>query len=152
MEIIFKKLTQTTQSGFSYFEFKIRLIRLGLSFQKTKIPYFKLTTNWFSFRNHNHYTKEPTVGGRHRKAVSNLHLCLTDSSWIHLILLIKLIPYKIGKNTNEERILVKRGRKSLSVLYFLCSIVQTFVTVVERANQIGRSYAPFANKLKRLKA
>ena len=34
--------------SFSYFEFDIRLIRLGLSFQKTKIPVFELTTYWFS--------------------------------------------------------------------------------------------------------
>ena len=40
---------------------------------------------------------EPTVSLRHRKAFSNLQLCMTDSSWIHLILLIKLIQYKIGK-------------------------------------------------------
>ena len=32
------------QLGFSYFEFKIRLIRLGLSFQKQKNPVFELTT------------------------------------------------------------------------------------------------------------
>ena len=34
------------------------------------------------------------MSGRHRKAFSNLQSCLTDSSWIHLILLIKLIQYK----------------------------------------------------------
>ena len=53
---------------------------------------------------------------------------------------------------HDERMSVKRGRKSLPVLYPLCSIVQTLVTVVERTNQIGRSHAPFKNKLKRLKA
>ena len=48
---------------------------------------------------HNHYIKEPTVSGRHRKAFCNIQSCLTDSSWIHLILLIKLIQYKKRKNT-----------------------------------------------------
>ena len=40
--------------GFSHFQFKIRLIRLGLSFQKTKIPVFELKTYWFTARSHNH--------------------------------------------------------------------------------------------------
>ena len=73
---------------FSYFEFKIRLIRLSLSFQKHKFP----------VRSHNHYNKEPTVSGRHMKAFSSLQLCLTDFCWIQLILLIKLIQYKKKKN------------------------------------------------------
>ena len=79
---------------FFYFEFKIRLIKLGLFFQKTKIPVFELTAYWFPVRNHNHYTKEPTV----------YQSFLTDFSWIHLILLIKLIQYEIG----ETRLFYKR--------------------------------------------
>ena len=66
------------QMSFSYFEFKIRLIRPRLSFQKPpKIHVFERTTYWFSVRSHNHYIKEPTVSGRHRKAFSNLQSCLT---------------------------------------------------------------------------
>ena len=44
-----------------------------------------------------YYTEEPTVSRRRGKVFSNLQSRLTDSSWIHLILLIKLIQYKIGK-------------------------------------------------------
>ena len=33
------------QLGFSYFEFKARLIRLDFSLQNTKIPVFELTTD-----------------------------------------------------------------------------------------------------------
>ena len=36
--------------GFFYFDFKIRLIRLGLSFQKTKISVFEFATYWFTAR------------------------------------------------------------------------------------------------------
>ena len=32
----------------------------------------------------------------------NLRSCLTDSSWIYVILLIKLMQYKIGKNASEN--------------------------------------------------
>ena len=39
-----------------------------------------------------------------RKTFSNLQSCLTDSSWIHLILLIQLIQYKIGKIYISTRI------------------------------------------------
>ena len=47
---------------------------------------------------HNYYTTEPTASGRHRKAFINLQLCLTESSWVHLILLVHLISNrKIGK-------------------------------------------------------
>ena len=42
-------------------------------------------------------SKEPNVSGRHRKAFSSLQWCLTDSSWIHMFLLIELFQYKIGK-------------------------------------------------------
>ena len=83
--------------GFSYFEFKIKLIRLDLSFQKQKFPVFEFITDLILVRSHTHCIKEPTVSGRHRKALSNLQSYLTDSSWIHLILLIKLIQYKTGK-------------------------------------------------------
>ena len=48
----------------SNFVFKVRLIPLGFSFQKQKIPVIELTTWRLSVRSHNHYTKEPTVSGR----------------------------------------------------------------------------------------
>ena len=41
--------------------FKIRLIRLGFSFQKLNFPVFELTTYWFPVRSHKHYTTESTV-------------------------------------------------------------------------------------------
>ena len=75
---------------FSDFVFKIRLIRLGFSFQKTKNPVLEPPTYWFSgvlIITPN----EPTVSGSHRKAFSSLQSCSTDSSWIHLFLLIQLI-------------------------------------------------------------
>ena len=91
--------------GFSYFEFKIRLIKLGLSFQKQKFVYLNSQPT-------NSQSEVPTdsqsgviiitpksqlyVEGT-VKAFSDLQSCLTDSSWIHLILLIKLFQYKIGK-------------------------------------------------------
>ena len=87
-----------SQLSFSYFEFKVNLIRLGLSFQKQKFLY---STYWFSVRSHNHYTKGSTVSGSHKKAFTNLQSCLTDSSWIHLILLITLIQFTIGKTRLE---------------------------------------------------
>ena len=37
------------------------------------------------------------MSGKHWKAFTNLQSCFTDSSLIHLILLIKLIQYKVGK-------------------------------------------------------
>ena len=90
----------------NFYNKSIRLIRLGIS--KTKLTVFELTTYWFSVRSHNHYTKEPTVSGP--KSFQSVCLLkdfntqepitvsiLTDSSWIHLILLIKLIQCKIGK-------------------------------------------------------
>ena len=42
-------------------------------------------------RSLNHNYNEPTVRGRHRKVFSSIQSCLADSSWIHLILLNKLI-------------------------------------------------------------
>ena len=45
------------QSYFSNFEFKIRLSRLGFSFQKQKqIPVFELKNYRLSVRSHKHYT------------------------------------------------------------------------------------------------
>ena len=87
----FDKTSRTWQSFICVSVFKIRLIILGFLPQKTKIPVFELTTYWFSIGSLNHYTTEPTVRGRHIKAFSSLQSCLTDSSWIHLILLIQLI-------------------------------------------------------------
>ena len=66
-------------------------------FRKSWIHHCKLKTYWFSVRSHNHYAKESTVSGRHRKAFSNIQSWFTDSSLIHLISLIKLIEYKIRK-------------------------------------------------------
>ena len=80
-----------TQSCFSDFVFKIRLIMLGFSFQKNKSCCIWIITYWLPVRILNHYTTEPTVSGRHRKTFSSLQSCLTESSWIHLILLIQLI-------------------------------------------------------------
>ena len=96
--------------GFSYFGFKISLIRLSLSFQKQKFLYSNSRAHWFSVRCHNHYVKESTVSGRHRKALNSFQLCFTDSSWIHLILLIKLIQYNTRKTwliTSSNRILLR---------------------------------------------
>ena len=77
------------QTGFYDFVFKIRLIRLGFSFQNSKIPVFELTTYWFPVRSHNHYTNKQSqlwVGD-----TETLQSCLTNSNWIELILLIRLI-------------------------------------------------------------
>ena len=49
-------LTKMSKAYFSNFVFKIRLIRLDVSFKKLKIWVFELTTCWFSVRSHNHYT------------------------------------------------------------------------------------------------
>ena len=65
--------------------------KLSLTFSHAWLVLVELTTCWFPVSSHNHYTTVSTVGGRHRKAFSNLQSCLTDSSWIHLILLIQLI-------------------------------------------------------------
>ena len=58
--------SQTLHSCFSDFVdlFKIRLIKLGFPFKKTKMPVFELTTYRFSVKSHNHHIKEPTVRGR----------------------------------------------------------------------------------------
>ena len=60
-------LYEKRHSCFSDFVFKIRLIGLGVFFQKQKMPVFELTTYRFSVRSLNHYTKEPTVRRRCRK-------------------------------------------------------------------------------------
>ena len=73
---IFCKLTNKIHLSFSYFEFEIRLIILGLSFQKQTFLYW----NSHSVRSHNQYIKEPTVSGRHRKAFYSLQSCWTGSS------------------------------------------------------------------------
>ena len=83
---------------FNYFEFNMRLIRLGKPFQKQKNPIYLNSQPTDSVRNYNHCTKDPTVSGRHRESFSSLQSCLNDSSLIQLILLIKLIQYKIGKH------------------------------------------------------
>ena len=78
-------------SCFSDFVFKIRLIKLGFSIKKLKFPVLYLNSYWFQSRVIIITPTEPTVSERHRKAFSTLQSCMTDSSWIHLILLIQLI-------------------------------------------------------------
>ena len=82
----------------SYFVFKIRLIRLGFSFKKLKILYLNPQPTDSQSGVTTITPGESAVSGRHREAF--FQSCLTDSSLIHLILLIQLIQYKIGKNTN----------------------------------------------------
>ena len=50
--------------------------------QQLSFPYFELelTTCRSSVSHHNHYTKGPTVSGRHRKVFNCLQSCLTSSS------------------------------------------------------------------------
>ena len=66
---------------FSYFEFKIRLIRLGLSFQKQKFLYLNSKP---ADSQSGVITITPksqsSVSGTHRKVFSNLQSCLTDSN------------------------------------------------------------------------
>ena len=50
-----------------------------------------------------HYTNEPTVSGRQRKAFNNLELCLIGSNLIQLIHLIKQIQYNIGKTRTRDK-------------------------------------------------
>ena len=52
----------TIQMGFSYLEFKIKLIR--------QIPVFDSQPTDSQSEVITHYTEEPTVSGRHRKANS----------------------------------------------------------------------------------
>ena len=59
-----------------------------------------LPTYWSSASHCNRYTKEPTVSGGHRKAFDSFESCLTGSSWIQLIHLIKRNPIQNRKNTN----------------------------------------------------
>ena len=82
-------------------------------FPKTKNFLFELTSDWFSVRSHNYYTKEPIVSWRHRNTSSNLKSCLTDFSWIHLILQIKLIQYKIAKTLLIIELFVRNMPKEL---------------------------------------
>ena len=70
---------------------------LNLKLDWNFLSVLELTTYWFSARSHSHYTKKPTVSGRHRKTFSNLQSCMTGSSWNQPILLIQLNQYKIGK-------------------------------------------------------
>ena len=104
---------------FFYFEFKIKLSKLGLSFHKQQFLYSQFTT--FSFRSYNFYSKKPTVSRIHRKTFSRLQSCFTNSSWIHLI--IKLIQYKIGKT---HLFLLFRLSKcwSPSWQYLWCVVIQ----------------------------
>ena len=66
---------------------------------------------------------------RHRKTFSRLYSCLTDSSWIHLILLIKLIQYKIGKRRLVFPPASKQqmsGHRCLFMLFNAIVITQAF--------------------------
>ena len=65
-------------SCFSDFVFEIRLIRLGFSFQKEKILYLNSQIT-------------DSQSGVITITPQTFQSCLTDSSWIHLILLIQLI-------------------------------------------------------------
>ena len=67
--------------GFSYFEFKIRLIRLGLSFQTQKFLYLNSKPADFQSGVTTITPKsQSSVSGRHRKAFCNLQSYLTDTS------------------------------------------------------------------------
>ena len=83
--------------GLFYFEFKIRLIRLALSFQKHKFLCFNSQPTDFQSGVITIIPKSQLCEGDTDKAFSNLQSCLTDSSLIHLSLLIKLIQNKIEK-------------------------------------------------------
>ena len=50
-------------------------------------------THWFSVSSHNHYTERANCEWETQKSFQSR---LTDCSWIHLILLIKLIQYEMG--------------------------------------------------------
>ena len=76
---LYKRCILSYQLCFPSSFFKIRLIRLDFLSKKQKIPVLELTTDIFSVRSHNHYTKEPTVSGRHRKAFKSLQSCSTGS-------------------------------------------------------------------------
>ena len=111
--------TALNQLGFSYFEFKIRLIRLGLSFQKQNFLYSNSQPSAFQAGVIT-ITPKNTVSGRHRRAFSNLQSCLTDSSWIHLFLLIQLIYYKIKKHEYFEYHLLAQWNVFLTLQKFQC--------------------------------
>ena len=70
------------QSCFSDFAFKIRLIRLGFFFKKIKTPVMYLNSQSTDSQSGviTVTPTEPTVSLRHRKAFSNLQLCMTGSS------------------------------------------------------------------------
>ena len=70
-----------------------QLTRWQKSFKIKKELHEAWTHNyWSSVRHHNHYTKESTVSGRHRKAFSIIQLeTLTFSAWLILVDSIKRI-------------------------------------------------------------
>ena len=79
---------------FCYFECRIRIMRLDLSFQKTKIPVFEFTTYWFSDSGVITTTPtEPTVSERHRKTFSSIQSCLTDSTLNPISFQVKSYQY-----------------------------------------------------------
>ena len=86
---------------FSDLVFKIRLISLGFSFRKQKVLYLNLQPTDCQSGVITITQTEPTVS--RKKAFNTLQSCLTDSSSIHLILLIQLILYKIGKTRLKLR-------------------------------------------------
>ena len=71
--VVSQHVTQRHHVIFAVLNKKILLIRWHKCFKikKTSVR-FEHSTYWSSVRHHNHYTKEPTVSGRHRKAFSNL--------------------------------------------------------------------------------
>ena len=93
--------------GFSYFEFKIRLIRLGLSFQRQQIPVLELTTYCFSVMNHNHCIKKPIV---------RFLTCVTHCvQWAHV-----LMPFESLIITDTAKVHSKfsMGTSSIILIFF----------------------------------
>ena len=80
---------------FPILNLKLKISTLGLSFQKQKFLYSSSqptgSRSWAIHRRHN------CEWETQKKTFSSLQSYWTDSSWIHSILLIKLIQYKIGK-------------------------------------------------------
>ena len=75
----------------------IQLIRQQkIKIKKTSVR-FEYPAYWSSSSHRNYYSKMLTVSGRHKKAFNSLQTCLTSSSSIKLIHLIKRILYKIEK-------------------------------------------------------
>ena len=130
---------------------------IGQASLPTKLNYAFLFKNKNSYiwthNSHKHYARRSTVSGRHSKAVSNLQSCLTDSYWIRLILLIKLIQYKIGK-TRFTYCLIESTIAKLLYLYFWSLSNPLFISqeqanIVTQLEQGASKEKPFYEHLKR---